>query len=134
MYKHVLVPVAVDHDRDTSAAFDIARQLAGAQGKVSAITVQEYVPLFTETYVPVDVTREIHQAVVDRFEEVVPDDIEEKHVLRGTAAQSILSHVEKNDVDCIVIASHRPGLADYMIGSTAARVVRHAKCSVHVIR
>ena len=34
----------------------------------------------------------------------------------------------------IVIASHDPGLADYLLGSTAGRVVRHAHCSVLVVR
>ncbi len=37
-------------------------------------------------------------------------------------------------VDCIVIGSHKPGLSDYLLGSTAARVVRHAPCAVHVYR
>ena len=37
-------------------------------------------------------------------------------------------------VDLIIVASHRPGLQDYFLGSTAAKVVRHAKCSVLVIR
>jgi len=37
-------------------------------------------------------------------------------------------------VDLIVIASHRPGLKDYFLGSTAGRVVRHSPCAVHVIR
>ena len=38
------------------------------------------------------------------------------------------------DADVIVIASHDPGLADYLLGSVAARVVRHAHCSVLVVR
>ena len=134
MYKHVLVPVAVDHDRDTKAAFDLARQLAGENGKVSAITVQETVPMFTEAYVPMEITHSVREAVKEKFEEVVPDDITDRHVRAGPPALMILKHAEENDVDCIVIASHSPGLADYLLGSTAARVVRHAKCSVHVMR
>jgi nucleotide-binding universal stress UspA family protein len=33
-----------------------------------------------------------------------------------------------------VIGSHRPSMAIYLIGSNAARIVRHAKCSVLVVR
>ena len=33
-----------------------------------------------------------------------------------------------------MIASHKPGFSDYFIGSTAARIVRHAQCSVLVTR
>ena len=34
----------------------------------------------------------------------------------------------------IVMASHDPVLSDYLLGSVAARVVRHAHCSVLVAR
>ncbi|WP_170501927.1 universal stress protein, partial [Ruegeria atlantica] len=37
-------------------------------------------------------------------------------------------------IDCIVLASHKPGMKDFFLGSTAALVVRHARCSVHVLR
>jgi len=37
-------------------------------------------------------------------------------------------------VDLIIVGSHKPGLQDYLLGSTAARVVRHAMCSVLVGR
>ena len=36
--------------------------------------------------------------------------------------------------DVIVMASHQPKFSDYLLGSTAARVVRHAKCSVLIAR
>ncbi|MEP1610461.1 MAG: universal stress protein [Roseobacter sp.] len=36
--------------------------------------------------------------------------------------------------DCIIISSHKPGFEDYFIGSIAARVVRQAKCGVHILR
>lgn len=134
MYKHVLVPVAVDHDRDAEKAFKVARLLKNINGKITAITVHEYIPMFTEAYVPADISQEIYEAVERAFNEAVPDDITERHVLRGVPATAILDFAEANGVDCIVMASHRPELADYLIGSTAAKVVRHAKCSVHVLR
>ena len=36
--------------------------------------------------------------------------------------------------ELIVIGSHRPEMQDYLLGPTAAKVVRHAKCSVLVVR
>ena len=36
--------------------------------------------------------------------------------------------------DLIVMGSHRPELADYLLGANAAKVVRHADCSVMVVR
>ncbi len=35
---------------------------------------------------------------------------------------------------CIIVASHKPNVGDYLLGTTAARVVRHATCSVFVVR
>jgi nucleotide-binding universal stress UspA family protein len=47
---------------------------------------------------------------------------------------TILETAKEIGADLIVIASHRPGLQDYFLGSTAARVVRHAECAVLVDR
>ena len=55
-------------------------------------------------------------------------------IIEGHSARTILDFAEENAIDCIVMGSHKPGLADYFLGSTAARVVRHANCAVHVHR
>ena len=55
-------------------------------------------------------------------------------LVEGHSARSIIDYSETNGVDCIVIGSHKPDLSDYFLGSTAARVVRHASCAVHVHR
>ena len=38
------------------------------------------------------------------------------------------------DADLIVIGSHRPAMSTYLLGSNAKTIVRHAKCSVLVLR
>ena len=55
-------------------------------------------------------------------------------VMHGKPSTAILEAAKSLGADCIVIVSHKPGIEDYFIGSTAARVVRHAACSVHVYR
>ena len=52
----------------------------------------------------------------------------------GTIYEEILDLAADMEVDQIVMAAHRPSLADYLIGPNTARVVRHAKCSVQVVR
>ena len=83
------------------------------------------------------------QAVVDesleKLNEVVssntPDGMTVKTVARhGTAYEQILNVAEEVGATLIVLGAHRPSLSDYLIGPTAARVVRHAKCSVNVMR
>ncbi|WP_162685631.1 universal stress protein [Roseovarius amoyensis] len=58
----------------------------------------------------------------------------EAALLSGNPPHSIIADAEKTGADCIIAGSHRPGLRDYLLGSTAARVVRHAPCAVHVLR
>ena len=36
--------------------------------------------------------------------------------------------------DLIVVGSHRPAMATYLLGSNASTIVRHAPCSVLVVR
>jgi nucleotide-binding universal stress UspA family protein len=43
-----------------------------------------------------------------------------------------LGFAEKAGADLIVVGSHRPAMEDYLLGSNASRVVRHARCSVPV--
>jgi universal stress protein F len=55
-------------------------------------------------------------------------------VRRGHPGREILSCAEEIDADLIVVASHDPGWGDFLLGSVAAFVVRHARCSVLVVR
>ena len=52
----------------------------------------------------------------------------------GTIYDEILNAAEELGVDLIILASHRPEMRDYLIGSNASRVIRHANCSVLVVR
>jgi len=75
------------------------------------------------------------QGLSDWVAQNVPDAIEvHPHVLHGTIYDEILRAAEKLRVDVIVMGSHRPALKDYLLGPNAARVVRHAACSVYVVR
>jgi nucleotide-binding universal stress UspA family protein len=52
----------------------------------------------------------------------------------GSVYDDVLQEAEKSAADLIVVGSHRPSMATYLIGSNAVRIVRHAKCSVLVVR
>ena len=58
----------------------------------------------------------------------------ELHVTRGRIYDQILKVAKELGVDAIVVGAHRPDLTDYLLGSNAARVARHATQSVFVIR
>jgi nucleotide-binding universal stress UspA family protein len=52
----------------------------------------------------------------------------------GDIYREILVHAEKSGVDLIIIGSSKLQATDFLLGTNAARVVRHASCSVFVVR
>ena len=52
----------------------------------------------------------------------------------GTVYEEILDVAAELPASQIVMAANRPSLADYLIGPNTARVVRHAACTVTVVR
>ncbi|WP_306258074.1 universal stress protein [Pararhizobium sp. IMCC21322] len=135
MYKNILVPIALDHERDTESALDLAHKLLENGGKITALHVLEHVAGYTQQYLPKDQLAKRHiEAEANLVKEIEGQKQIEPVVITGHSGRSIVDYAESNGVDCIIIASHRPGLQDYFLGSTAARVVRHAHCAVHVIR
>lgn len=135
MYKNILVPVAFETGRDTMKSIKIAEALAGKDGKITALHVIEEIPSYVAQYLPEgqmdanikEIEDILHKRLNEHTEIVVK-------VIEGHAGHSIVDFAGDTGIDCIVIASHRPGLQDLVLGSTAARVVRHAPCAVHVVR
>jgi nucleotide-binding universal stress UspA family protein len=67
--------------------------------------------------------------------EHVPADLRRhERVAQGSIYDEVLRAAREIGCDCIVMGSHRPELKDYLLGPNAARVVRHAPCSVVVVR
>ena len=62
-------------------------------------------------------------------------DSDVRHIVAtGNVYEEVLRVAETDSAYLIVIGSHRPALRDYLLGPNAARVVRHASCSVYVVR
>ncbi|WP_424944225.1 universal stress protein [Aliiroseovarius crassostreae] len=135
MYKNILVPIALDHDRDSNQSLKIAKVLADEGAKITALHVMEEVPSYVAQYLPQgQIEDNAHQLEARLNEELAGMEGVEAKVVSGHAGHAIVEYATRHDVDCIVVASHRPGLTDFFLGSTAARVVRHAPCCVHVSR
>ncbi len=52
----------------------------------------------------------------------------------GDIYREILAQAEKSAVDLIIVGSNKPQATDFLLGTNAARVVRHSSCSVLVVR
>ena len=78
---------------------------------------------------------EVGEKLADWVRAHVPEHIEvHPHVMHGRVYDQIITAADRLEVDAIVMASHTPELSDYLLGPNAARVVRHAKQSVFVVR
>ncbi|MDP2063847.1 MAG: universal stress protein [Phaeovulum sp.] len=135
MYKNILVPVAFDHDQSPDAALAVAAKLADKGARITLLHVMEEVPAYAIDYLPEGYMQNLGEAIEAELAALAAKSPGVTPALaRGAAGPAILAWAEDNEADCIIIASHRPGLSDYFLGSTASRVVRHAKCAVHVLR
>ncbi len=135
MYKNILVPITFDETRDSKTALEIAHAISEDGAKITALHVVEEIPSYVAQYLPEGQMAHNVQDNEATLAEKIKDEVGvDVVVIEGHAGHTIVDYAAKNGVDCIVVASHRPGFQDYFLGSTAARVVRHAPCSVHVVR
>lgn len=135
MYSNIIVPLAFDEDHNPDAALNVARTLAAPGARVTLVHVMADVPGFAISYMPEGYGAELKRTLQSEIDTLANDFENGAGVIRqGHAANEILDLASEVGADCIVVASHRPGLGDYLIGSTAARIVRHAPCSVMVMR
>lgn len=135
MYKNILVPVSFEAGRNAHEALEIAQALRESGGKITILHVLEHLPEYASEILPENHVEDARKIVTEKLEPLA-DGVEDHEivVVEGHSARTILDYAENHDTNCIVIAGHRPGMQDLFLGSTAARVVRHANCAVHVVR
>ena len=88
---------------------------------------------------PEEISRRLQTATRERLEALVG-----RHdaagmtvrcvVAEGNVHRQVLRVADEIGASLIIMASHRPDLRTDLLGAHAARVVRHAKCSVYVVR
>lgn len=135
MYKNILVPVAFDEEHDNQAAFLAARALADDGAAFTVLHAMESIPTYALTQIPAEILAKSRDDLTHRLTQAAHALPGAKTALvSGHAGREIVEYAREHGVDCIVLASQQPGLGHFFLGSTADWVVRHARCSVHVIR
>lgn len=135
MYQTILIPVALDHEGLLDRKIDIARKLLAGGGRITLLTVLENVPGFVSEFVTVKSDNHITAMVGERLGKVVGDAPDMGYeVLLGKPGVMISRFAKENAIELIIVGSHEPGVEDYFLGSTAARVARRAPCSVMIVR
>lgn len=136
-YSKILVPIAPGYGDEAHQALEVARSLLAPGAKITVVSVIEELPAYLamDSYYSKDPTVQANQMAIR--EGVAADftaaDVEVETYV-GHPTRAILEVAKKGGHDCIVIASSQPGWGHFLLGSTASGVVRHARCSVHVVR
>ena len=141
MYKNILVPIDLAHRSSWRKALPVAvKQARHGDAKLQVMTVVPEIDIgATAVHYPKGFGRKIQEEAKQRLDEILQQEIPQNMSVQGIVEQGsiyreILRVARDIKADLIVMASHRPELTDYLIGSNAARVVRHAQCSVLVVR
>jgi nucleotide-binding universal stress UspA family protein len=140
MFKKILVPIDLTELEIAKPALDIAVELAlQSKGALRLIAVETLLPANFMEYVPPEFDKSQEDRATHALEDIsaklaVPKENITRTVRFGGIYVEILAEAEEWGADLIVIGSHRPSMATYLIGSNAKTIVRHAKCSVLVMR
>ena len=135
MYQQILVPIDPNKKEFGSRALPLAVQLARLLGaKLNAVTVVPDVTALPN--LPAGYAEQAKAGVRETVQGLFRDlgaDIP-LAVREGSIYRQILEEAENIGADLIVIAAEKHKISDFLLGTNANQVVRHANCSVHVIR
>ncbi len=140
MFKDVLCAVDLVDEDSWKKALPKAIEMRGDSGNLHLLTVvPEFGLSMISQYFPKDFEEKTLTAAKDALREFidknVPKDIPSRAIVaQGRAYEQILRVAEEVGCDAIVMAAGHPDLAQYLLGPNSARVVRHANCSVLVVR
>ncbi|UAN24162.1 universal stress protein UspF [Enterobacter sp. JBIWA003] len=144
MYNSILVPIDISEDSLTHMVIPFVQaHTALNTAKVHFLTVIPSLPYYSSLGLayPVEMPKmkEFQHAALVKLDEIVkqfkiPSDKIQTHAVTGSPKDQILKLADTIGADLIIIASHKPGISTYLLGSNAAAVVRHAKCPVLVVR
>ena len=136
MYNRILIPIDFSHEDHALDSINKAKKLCSG-GEIILLHVVEEVPDYIQSYLPDEFKIDKVNSAENELNELLEKselDNAQIEVRKGRSYNSILESADENQVNLIIINSHKPGFEDYLLGSTAAKVVRHANCAVLVER
>ncbi len=142
MYKNILLPVDLNQEESWRKALPVALANCKAfNAKLHVLTVipDLHMPMiashFPENFMQ-QLILKMETGVTQFVKDHVPKDFKATHAVAsgGKIYQMIIDYADKNKVDLIVMEAYHPDLKDFLLGSNAEKVARHAKQSVLVVR
>ena len=140
MFKTILLPVDIAEVETAMPAIERAVGLAGPSGgTMRLVHVRSLLPMAYMEFVPPAFDAGQQAEAEAKLAEIaagvpLPAGRVSWVVRLGSVYAETLAEAEAIGADLVVVGSHRPSTATYLLGSNAATIVRHAKCSVLVVR
>ena len=147
--KKVLVPIDLEHKstwaKALPAGVDQAKMM---QGEVWLMTVVPHMASGLDWRYAIrgeeqgsidfdikDLVAQAESRMQELAKELIPREVFGGIIAaHGTIYEKIVDAANEIEAEIIVMAAHRPSLADFMLGPNTARVARHARCSVQIVR
>lgn len=142
MFENVLLALDLNHEQSWRKALPAALATCRASAaRLHAVTgiPDLRMPLianhFPENFMG-DLTAATKLALEQFCAEHIPADVEcvQAVVTGGAVYEMLMRYADENAVDLIVMEAFHPDLKDYLLGSNAEKVVRHARQSVLVVK
>ena len=133
--------VGLDGSPAQTAVLDVATELATRfSAKLilfHAVAIPLHLPQQALSVPPTDVGGLLSDMARTQLEELAQaraDVVDRIQVEIGTAWRAVCDTAKADAVDLVVVGSHGYGGIDRLLGTTAAKIVDHAPCSVYVVR
>ncbi|MGC2204151.1 MAG: universal stress protein [Stellaceae bacterium] len=141
MYKTILVAIDLNDEaschKPLVAAVELARTF-GARLHVLTVVreVEAILQAKTATLGYEVIVADLESRLAALIRRVNASDLDSSILVAHGASiyAEILGVAEETKADLVVVGAHRPAMKDYLLGTNASRVVRHARCSVLVAR
>ncbi len=138
MFNHILVAVDVTTLDPVHRLLAVARRNLLPSGQLTLLHVLDPVPGYVASQIDGDVRQKAREAIVATLtaiakSENLPSTTQLK-VVTGNPYRKIIELAGNSNDHAIAIASHTPAVSDVILGSVASQVVKHAQCSVLIVR
>ena len=124
-----VLPTAIDYARHTGARLHVLNIVPDGMFKMTIVA--QLIPQDYERRL-IDDARQRLAALIEQHD---TDGVQVEQVVRlGSVYKEALRFATDVGADLVVVGAHRPELKDYLLGPNAGQIVRHATCSVWVVR
>ena len=141
MFSRILLPIDIAEPDAAKKAIDVATSMAKTY-KASLRLVHVTSPIVVAAPMAVipqsvyDALRLAGKAELDRLAAAIdrsPETVSTT-IRVGGIYPELLAEAEEWGADLIIVGAHKLSMATYLLGSTASAIVRHASCTVMVVR